>query len=242
MTIVADRTIRDLAQERPGAARVLEQFGLDYCCGGDRGLEEACRTAKISLDHVLDALDAAEYNACLMAALRDWENEPLGELVGHIRSTHHKYTREEVARLNTLFAKVHSVHGEKHPELHSMQVVFHGLAQELGLHMMKEEKILFPYIVHVEEAVVQKEPILPSPFGSVQNPVAMMEHEHEDALEALRVLRQLSGNFTAPADACVSYRTLYQALGEFEADLREHIHLENDILFPRAIAMEGARR
>jgi regulator of cell morphogenesis and NO signaling len=144
--------------------------------------------------------------------------------------------------LNALLEKVVSVHGKNHPELNNLRAVFHGLAQELSLHMMKEEKILFPYIVRLEEAVIQKEPILPSPFGSVQNPVAMMEHEHEDALEELRGLRELSANFTAPADACVSYRALYQALSELAADLCQHIHLENDFLFPRAVAMEGTRR
>ena len=242
MTVAADKTIRDLAQEFAGAARVFEKFGIDYCCGGKRGLEEACHEANVSVEQVMDALEAAEYVACLSAAVRDWEKEPLAELIVHIRDTHHKYTRNEIVRLNALLEKVVSVHGKNHPELNNLRAVFHGLAQELSLHMMKEEKILFPYIVRLEEAVIQKEPILPSPFGSVQNPVAMMEHEHEDALEELRGLRELSANFTAPADACVSHRALYQALSELAADLCQHIHLENDFLFPRAVAMEGTRR
>ena len=108
------------------------------------------------------------------------------------------------------------------------------------MHMMKEEMMLFPYIVRMEEAVIQKEPILPPPFGSVQNPVSMMEHEHDDAGEALRALREMTGGYMVPPDACISYQTLYHALAEFEADLHQHIHLENNILFPRAIAMEGA--
>lgn len=242
MTVATDTTIRDLAQAFPGAARVFEKFGIDYCCGGDRGLEEACHATNVSVEQVMDALEAAEYAECLSAATRDWEKEPLAELIVHIKDTHHQFARNEITRLNTLFEKVISVHGKNHPELNNLRVVFHGLAQEMTLHMMKEERILFPYIVRLEEAVIQREPILPSPFGSVQNPVAMMEHEHEDALEEVRGLRELSANFTAPADACVSYRALYQALSEFEADLRQHIHLENDFLFPRAVAMEGARR
>jgi regulator of cell morphogenesis and NO signaling len=242
MIVATDKTVRDLAQEFPGAARVFEKFGIDYCCDGDRDLETACDSAKLSADQVLDALEAAEYAACLSAAMRDWKKESLSELAAHIQNTHHKYTRDEILRLTALFEKVVSVHDRKHPELHNMRSVFHGLAQELKLHMMKEERILFPYIVRIEEATIQKEPILPSPFGSVQNPVAMMEHEHEDAMEALRRLRELSTNFTPPADACASYRALYQALSEFAADLQQHIHLENDILFPRAVAMEGARR
>ncbi len=242
MIVAADKTVRDLAQEFPGAARVFEKFGINYCCAGDRDLQTACNSAKLSVDQVLDALEAAEYAACLSAAMRDWENESLSELVAHIQSTHHKYTREEILRLTALLGKVVSVHDKNHPGLSNLRTVFHGLAQELTLHMMKEERVLFPYIVRMEEAVIQKEPILPSPFGSVQNPVTMMEHEHEDTLEALRGLRELSADFTPPADACASFRTPYQALSEFAADLQQHIYLENDILFPRAVAMERARR
>ncbi len=122
-----------------------------------------------------------------------------------------------------------------------IRTTFAGLAQELTMHMMKEEMVLFPYIVRMEEAVIKNEPVLPPPFGSVQNPVSMMEHEHESAGNALRAMRQASSGYVAPSDACVSYQTLYKALSEFEADLHEHIHLENNILFPRAIAMEQAR-
>jgi regulator of cell morphogenesis and NO signaling len=112
------------------------------------------------------------------------------------------------------------------------------LAQELTMHMMKEEKVLFPYICRMEESGIQKEPVLPAPFGTVQNPVAMMIREHDSAGGALHVLRESSKGYTAPADACASFRTLYQALTAFEADLHQHIHLENNILFPRAIALE----
>ena len=106
--------------------------------------------------------------------------------------------------------------------------------------MMKEERVLFPYIVRMEEAVIQKEPVLPPPFGSVQNPVSMMEHEHESAGNALRAIREASGGYRVPSDACISYQTLYKALADFEADLHQHIHLENNILFPHAVAMEKA--
>jgi regulator of cell morphogenesis and NO signaling len=122
-----------------------------------------------------------------------------------------------------------------------VRATFAGLAQELTMHMMKEEMVLFPYIVRMEEAVLQHEPVLPRPFGSVQNPVSMMEQEHESAGNALRVIRQASCCYTSPGNACISYQTLYRALAEFETDLHQHIHLENNILFPRAIAMEGAQ-
>jgi regulator of cell morphogenesis and NO signaling len=164
----------------------------------------------------------------------------LADLVAHIISTHHKYTREEMARLGPLFDKVCSVHGKNHPELLQVRVSFQGLEQELTMHMMKEERVLFPYIVRMEESVIQKEPVLPPPFGSVQNPVTMMMHEHDSAGEALRSMRKASAGYTPPGDACISFQTLYKTLADFEADLHQHIHLENNILFPRAIAMEKA--
>jgi regulator of cell morphogenesis and NO signaling len=166
---------------------------------------------------------------------------PLSELIAHIKDTHHRYVREELARLGPLFAKVCSVHGTNHPELDGIRATFGGLAQELTTHMMKEEMVLFPYIVRMEEAVMEKEPILASPFGSVRNPVAMMIHEHDSAGNALREMRHASGGYAAPADACTSFQTLYRALAEFEADLHQHIHLENNILFPRAVEMERAQ-
>lgn len=241
MNLTAEKTVRELALEDPAAARVFEKLGIDYCCGGKRPLKEACNAANLSVDEVLDSLEAAEKATQMSADERDWQAEPLAELAAHISDTHHKYTREEIARLGPLFAKVCSVHGKNHPALNNMSAVFHSLAEELTMHMMKEEMMLFPYIVRMEEAVIQKEPILPPPFGSVQNPVAMMEREHDDAGKALRALREMSGGYTLPVDACISYQTLYHALAEFEADLHRHIHLENNILFPRAIAMEGAR-
>jgi len=140
--------------------------------------------------------------------------------------------------LKALLEKVCSVHGENHPELLAIRDTFFGLAQELTMHMMKEENVLFPYIVRMEGAVVKNDPVAPPPFGTVQNPVRMMMQEHDGAGEALRQIREASRNFSAPKDACISYQTLYQALPAFEADLHQHIHLENNVLFPRAVEME----
>jgi regulator of cell morphogenesis and NO signaling len=240
MNVATDKTVRELALENPAATRIFEKLGIDYCCGGDQSLEEACRTAKVPVEQVLDSLEVAEQSARASQKNRNWQTEPLAELVAHINNTHHKYTREEIARLGPLFDKVCTVHGKNHSELPQMRSTFRGLAQELTTHMMKEEMVLFPYIVRMEEAVIQKEPVLPPPFGSVQNPVAMMEHEHDSAGNALRAMREASSGYAAPADACVSYQTLYKALAGFETDLHQHIHLENNILFPRAIAMEQA--
>jgi len=238
MKVLAAKTVRELAVETPAATRVFERFGIDYCCGGNQALEQACQRAGVSLDTVVDSLEMEEEAACAARQVYDGQSEPLSDLITHIRNTHHKYTREETVRLTALLQKVCSVHGKNHPELFEIQATFRGLALELTTHMMKEEMVLFPYIERMEESVIQSEPVLPAPFGSVQNPVAMMEHDHDSAGVALRSIRKASGDFAPPADACISYQTLYKTLAAFEADLHQHIHLENNILFPRAIAME----
>lgn len=239
MSMTTEKTIRELALENPAATRVFEKLGIDYCCGGNKSLEQACRAAKLPMEKVLDSLEAAEQSAQVAQEKHNWGTEPLADLVAHINNVHHKYTREEIVRLGPLIDKVCSVHGKNHPELLQIRVSFRGLAQELTMHMMKEEMVLFPYIVRMEESIIQKEPVLPPPFGSVQNPVSMMEHEHDSAGNALRAMREASNGYEPPPDACVSYQTLYGALAEFETDLHQHIHLENNILFPRAITMES---
>ncbi len=241
MSITAEKTVREVVLENPAATGVFEKLGIDYCCGGSKSLEEACRTANLPMDEVLNSLEMAEQPAGAVQKKRNWTTEMLADLVAHIISTHHKYTREEIARLGPLFDKVCCVHRKNHPELLQVRAGFHGLEQELMMHMIKEERVLFPYIVRMEESVIQKEPVLPPPFGSVQNPVTMMMHEHDSAGEALRSMRKSSAGYTPPDDACISFQTLYKALADFEADLHQHIHLENNILFPRAIAMERAQ-
>jgi regulator of cell morphogenesis and NO signaling len=236
MSITAEKTVRELALEHPAARRIFEELGIDYCCGGNRTLDEACTVAQVSIERVVHALDAAPAGP----AARNWRVEPLSELISHIKNTHHVYTRNEIKRLGSLFEKVCSVHGANHPELRYLRETFSELAQELMMHMMKEEAVLFPYIERTEESFLAKEPILRPPFATMRNPVAMMMHEHESAGEALRSMSELSDGYTAPPDACLSYQTLYQALAAFETDLHEHIHLENNILFPRAIEMAPA--
>jgi regulator of cell morphogenesis and NO signaling len=241
-TIGAEKTVGQLVAEQPAAVRVLERLGIDYCCGGGKTLNEACREARVPVAEVMDSLDSALRAAAPAAEGPDWKTAPLADLTGHIRSTHHQFTRREIARLKPLFQRVFLVHGKNHPELAEIQGTFAALAEELAMHMMKEEMVLFPYIERMEEAVVEGSPILPAPFGTVRNPVAMMMHEHDGAGEALREMRAASNGYAAPADACASYRALYQALAEFEADLHQHIHLENNILFPRALEMEESAR
>jgi regulator of cell morphogenesis and NO signaling len=240
MSVIAEKTVRELALESSSATRVFEKLGIDYCCGGGKSLEEACVGANLSPEQVQRMLDDAAKDANVSVS-RDWQREPLSELIAHINATHHKFVRQEVTRLVPLFEKVCGVHGKNHPELLHIQAIFHGLAQELTNHMMKEEMVLFPFVTRMEEAWIQGEPVLPPPFGTVANPVRMMEHEHDSAGEALRAMSAASNGYTAPEGACTSYQALYRALGEFEADLHQHIHLENNILFPRAIAMENEK-
>jgi regulator of cell morphogenesis and NO signaling len=240
MSTTTEKTVRDWALETPAAARVFEKLGIDYCCGGGQTLEEACRAAGVPLEAARNSLDLARHTAATEPKDRDWQSEPLAELIEHIKNTHHQFVRQETARLEPLFEKVCAVHGRRHPELARLRKIFHDLAQELVTHLFKEEAVLFPYIVRLEEATTEEQPVVPAPFGTVRNPVAMMLREHDDAGSALRALRRESGDYAAADDACASYRALYQALAGFEADLHQHIHLENNILFPRAIEMERA--
>lgn len=237
MSAIAEKTVRELALQSSSATRVFERLGIDYCCGGNKLLDEVCQAVKFPLEQVQKELETAEKES-QKAGDRDWQREPLSELIAHINATHHKFVRTEIARINPLLEKVCGVHGKNHSELLHIQALFRGLAQELTSHMMKEEMVLFPYITRMEESVIQGDPLLPPPFGTVANPVAMMEHEHDAAGNALRAMRKASNDYVAPDGACASYQALYRAFMEFEADLHQHIHLENNILFPRAVRME----
>jgi len=237
MTIADTTTVGQIAAESPNATRELEKIGIDYCCGGSRTLGEACAEAKISVDEVLERLQKATA-APKPDADKNWQDQPLADLIAHIQGTHHVFVRGECPRISALAEKVVGVHGKNHPELAEVQAVFSGLAGELSVHLMKEEQVLFPYIVRLEEASVAGEPAPPAMFGTVVNPVRMMMQEHDGAGEALREMREATKNYSLPEDACASYRALYEALQGFEADLHQHIHLENNILFPRAVAAE----
>jgi regulator of cell morphogenesis and NO signaling len=169
----------------------------------------------------------------------DWQHESLAELARYIVVKHHAYVRQEIQRLGPLFTKVIGVHGKNHAELAQIEQSFHALSQELTMHLMKEEHMLFPYIEQLEMAANRGARPAPPMFGTVQNPVRMMMLEHDSAGELLHQMRQVTNDYGVPSDACVSFKALYQALQEFEADLHQHIHLENNILFPRAVKLEA---
>lgn len=244
MELDTTKTVRELALTVPQSTQVFEQLGIDYCCGGNKSLQQACGEANLEVQRVTESLEAAaveEQARQQWKAGAQWADAPLADLIARIKDTYHKFTRDEIARLRPLLLKVCNVHGDKHPELLRIKHDFEQLAQELTTHMMKEEMVLFPYIERMEEAVIAGEPILPGHFVTVKSPVAIMVHEHAAAGNLLRSMRSLSGEYQPPAGACTSYRTLYAALGGFEKDLHHHIHLENNILFPRAVEMERGR-
>jgi len=164
----------------------------------------------------------------------------LGELINHIVEKHHVFTKMEITRLRALIDKVCGVHVENHPELNEVRELFKDLSDELEPHMMKEERVLFPYTIQLEDAALNQRALPRPPFGTVANPVRMMMLEHEDAGALMGQMRRISSNYAIPPDACISYQTLYLALDAFEKDLHQHIHLENNILFPRAVEMEGS--
>jgi regulator of cell morphogenesis and NO signaling len=237
MNISDTTTIRELAAGILGATRVFESFGIDYCCGGRRSLADACRVASVPIEDLTRSLEEAGH-ASQPGVDRDWRQESLTALTEYIIDIHHAFTRQEIDRLERLFDKVCSRHGKNHPELFEAQKTFHRLKQDLIPHMLKEEQVLFPYIIRMEEAAGEGRAVPPPFFGAARNPVRMMMAEHDTACDMLQQLRGITKGYTTPPDGCVSFQTLYQALAAFEADLHQHIHLENNILFPRAVETE----
>ena len=241
MNSFATRTVRDLALEIPGATRVFEKSGIDYCCGGQRSLADACAKAEVTIEEVMKSLELAN-DSHSAAEEPNFLAATLADLIDHIVAKHHLFTSNEIERLRGLMNKVCEVHGQNHPELETLRTLFETLGLELGPHMMKEERVLFPYVKGMEAAVREERLIMTPPFGTVANPVRMMMLEHDSAGELLKQMRRLTSDYSAPSDACISYQTLYQALDAFEKDLHQHIHLENNILFPRAVEMESFTR
>lgn len=233
MQPLLERTVREIAAANPASARVFERLGIDYCCGGNLSLSMACARAKVSVETAARLLDEAA-----QAPDRHPGDHPtLGALAAHIVETHHGFVREESPRILKLLAKVCGKHGEAHAELAQIQNLFTTLSEELSAHMLKEERILFPYVAALEGAGESG-----GCFPTVEMPIAVMISEHENAGAILEKMRTLSGGYVPPDGACASYRALYDALAAFERDLHWHVHLENNILFPRAIALEAGQR
>ncbi|MGD9679791.1 MAG: iron-sulfur cluster repair di-iron protein [Candidatus Obscuribacterales bacterium] len=220
----------DLVAQEPLRARVFDEFGLDFCCGGRQSLEEACLRREIDINTVLKRLAGIENPG----SPENWTDLSVRDFIDHIEGTHHAYLKTELPRLYKLSEKVARVHGKKAPEMIELLKVFRSLKEEIEQHTLKEEKVLFPYIRDLESQKLRRS----APFGTVANPIRCMEYEHEDAGEALIKIRDLTGGYVAPLDACGSWKALVGGLKAFDQDLRIHIHKENSILFPKALLLE----
>ena len=236
ITVTGQTTVGELAREFPASARVFQHYGIDFCCGGGKTLAEASQGKGISLDSLLEELEKAE-RFPKRESTRDWNAATASTLIDHILDKHHAYLHSELPRLAGMLAKVIDAHGERHPDLlRPLSPVFAGLKKELEEHMWKEENVLFPLIRQMEQAEAR---VGATPRMPVNGPIQMMEIEHESAGHALRQLRQISSDYQPPEDACNTYRALLEGLKTMESDLHEHIHLENNILFPKALALQG---
>jgi len=232
----ARTTVRDIVTDDFRAAAIFERHGIDFCCGGQQSLDEACRAAGVGRDVVLEELGALAASPTTPAP-RYAEWGP-AFLVDYIVANHHAYVRRALPIVDGHAQKVAEKHGPRHPELVEIARIFAGVVSEMTQHMMKEEQILFPYIKALVSRASDGCPSTPSPFGTVRNPIRMMEMEHESAGGAMQRIRELSRGYAPPDDACTTYRAMLHELQEFELDLHQHVHLENNILFPRAVALE----
>lgn len=229
-------TVREIALANPELIRVFEKFGIDYCCGGKKPLSEACAAKGLDVAEVEAALDAAEESAG--APEVNWQLEPLTKLTQHIVETHHGYVRAELPRLQMLAEKVVRRHGDTQPHLIELQRLVEEISAEMGQHMVKEEIVLFPYIGKLEYAQAAGTPAPQACFDGVERPIAVMTQEHEHTGAALAQLRELTDGFTPPVGACPTYLAYYRGLLDLEQDMHRHVHLENNVLFPRAIELE----
>jgi regulator of cell morphogenesis and NO signaling len=236
MNITPDTRIAEIATQNPATIRIFQRFGIDFCCGGKRPVAEVCAEKQMTFGELRNALESAGAPG---AAEMPGAEATLTDLIRFILDKYHAELRLELPRLGQMAAKVLDAHGARYPEtLPALAATFQGLREELEAHMMKEERVLFPYIERLELLTARGEALPASPFGSIQAPIGMMEHEHADAAQALAHLRELTGGYTPPADACATFRGLYSGLAELESALHEHIHLENNLLFPRACRLE----
>jgi regulator of cell morphogenesis and NO signaling len=235
MSYNAQTRIGEIVLEAPATMPVFEALNIDYCCGGQRTLAEACLHAGRELREVQARLATLATKPAAEPDPKVWQRASLTALMDHIETTHHAFTRSELSRVAPLMAKVLEAHGGNHPELNRIAQCFQAMDQDLRPHLDKEEQILFPFVRGLEAG----NPATPC-FGTVQNPIRAMQNEHEQVGDILRELRSLTLDYTPPEDACASYRSLLMGLRNLEEDLHLHIHLESNLLFPRAIELEAA--
>lgn len=230
MIITSETAVGDIAVEYPTAVPMLERLGIDYCCGGKHTLAEACAKSDVDFASMLEALERQQRSTSVPESR--WQKASLKEITDYVVQRHHAFARQQIKLIGHLLAKVESRHGADHPEVFKISKVFAVVSSELTYHFFCEEQILFPYIEKMEDG---QQAALPPVFGSVEQPISRMMMDHNQAGEQLRELRILTSNYMPPAAACPTWRALYHALEDLEMDLHQHIHLENNILFPRAV-------
>ncbi|MBX3379107.1 MAG: iron-sulfur cluster repair di-iron protein [Phycisphaeraceae bacterium] len=233
--IDASVPIGKIGADMPRSLAVFERFGLDYCCQGVRTLREACRMSNADLDEVLRAL--CEMTGEAAGSERDWASATMTELADHIERTHHAFARESFARLAVLVPKVAAHHGAAHPELHDLERVVARLREEMLDHMIREDRVLFPWLRRLD----RKSEIHTGPPWSVRRPIDCMMHDHNEVGQMFREIKDLTNNFTPPDNACASFRAMVGLLRDLERDTHVHIHKENNILFPAGVRAEEAR-
>jgi regulator of cell morphogenesis and NO signaling len=240
-TPLPQMSVGEIVARLPASARVFEKYRIDYCCQGNKPLGRACAEKEVDPEAVVRELSQIESDSREASAAtgeENWLETPLAELCDHIERRHQDYLRVELPRLTQLIDKVVAAHGASRPELAQVKSHFRLLRAELEPHMAKEEQVLFPAI----RALEQSNRMLRLPFGSLANPIRCMIHEHEGAGDEMAKVRELTGDYTPPAGACPTYRVMLDSLAAFELDLHQHVHKENQILFPRAQALEDRLR
>ena len=231
-----EETLGQIAAKDLRKVEIFKKYGLDFCCGGKQTVKEACAKKGLDLARIESELFMVDENPVTRPLpYNDWTPDFLCDF---IVNTHHRYVSKTLPDLLGYANKVSNAHGDRHPELLRINQLVQEINAEMTAHMMKEEKILFPFIKQLYLATENHQPLQAAHFGTVQNPVAMMESEHEEVGEKLTEIRVLTNQFLLPEGACGSYSVLYRLLEEFEEDLHIHVHLENNILFPKAIKLE----
>ena len=234
----ATQTVGEIAIQHPLSIPVFERYGIEYCCGGRMPLAEACELKDVAVEKVIAALEAASSKPAARA--RDWGKETLADLTDHIVAKHHTYCKSELVLLSGLAIKVTKRHGGRDPELSIIQAKFAQLAERLTEHLANEEVFVFPMIVKLERDKTTNCAATRESHTILKEPLPVLMQDHDDAGALMAEIRSLSQNFAPPGYACATFRAFYEGLKEFEQDLHQHVHLENNILFPRAIKLEAA--
>lgn len=236
MNITPERTIGSIVAEDYRAAAVLTKYGIDFCCKGGRSVQEVCEKDGIDQGKLVnDIIELLARDAKSGDDVRAW---PLDKLADHVETVHHRYVEERGPIIKQYLAKLCTVHGERHPELFTIQEEFDTCLGGMAMHMKKEELLLFPFVRRLAKSERTGEPVKQPRFGPVENPIKAMMDDHNDEGERFRRMREVSDDFTVPPDGCATYATAFNMLKEFEEDLHLHIHLENNIMFPRAIELD----